>query len=166
MTGILNGRRRGQEGAPAARPGKATVNPDAPQAWQRRSKRRDGCGQEVEAVGFSGTRIVRDLPSLRGKALTPEPRWRARSGSIRLKTRQSMGEVAPWGGQDEVVQQRPSASCQGGPGIVKDVPPLRECERQRLEWTDRRPRAWNGSPVEVMPRRGEVSGIREPVRTV
>ena len=28
-----------------------------------------------------------------------------------------------------MVQQRPSASCQGGPGIVKDVPPLRECER-------------------------------------
>ena len=23
----------------------------------------------------------------------------------------------------------PSASCQGGPGIVKDVPPLRECGR-------------------------------------
>ena len=28
-----------------------------------------------------------------------------------------------------VVQQRPSASCQVGPGIVKDVPPLRECGR-------------------------------------
>ena len=28
-----------------------------------------------------------------------------------------------------MVQQRPSASCQGEPGIVKDVPPLRECER-------------------------------------
>ena len=28
-----------------------------------------------------------------------------------------------------MVQQRPSASCQGGPGIVKDVPPLRECGR-------------------------------------
>ena len=28
-----------------------------------------------------------------------------------------------------MVQQRPSASCQGGPGNVKDVPPLRECER-------------------------------------
>ena len=32
-------------------------------------------------------------------------------------------------GQEAVVQQRPSASCQGGPGIVKDVPPLRECGR-------------------------------------
>ena len=30
---------------------------------------------------------------------------------------------------EEVPEQGPSASCQGGPGIVKDVPPLRECGR-------------------------------------
>ena len=29
----------------------------------------------------------------------------------------------------EVPRQDRRASCQGGPGIVKDVPPLRECER-------------------------------------
>ena len=32
-------------------------------------------------------------------------------------------------GQEAMGQQRPSASCQGEPGIVKDVPPLRECGR-------------------------------------
>ena len=33
------------------------------------------------------------------------------------------------GGQEVVVQPRPRASCQGEPGIVKDVPPLLGCER-------------------------------------
>ena len=48
-------------------------------------------------------------------------------------------------GQEAVVQQRPSASRQGGPGIVKDVPPLRECERAlTLEPRRRAPRVEAG----------------------
>ena len=31
-------------------------------------------------------------------------------------------------GREAVVQQRPSASCQGRPGIVKDLPPLRNVD--------------------------------------
>ena len=48
-------------------------------------------------------------------------------------------------GQEAVVQQRPSASCQGGPGIVKDMPTLRECERAlTLERRWRAPRGEAG----------------------
>ena len=44
-----------------------------------------------------------------------------------------------------MVQQRPSASCQGGPGIVKDLPPHRECERAlTLERRWRAPRVEAG----------------------
>ena len=51
--------------------------------------------------------------------------------------------------QDAVVQQTPRGSRHGEPGVVKDVPPLRECERGADSWNGgREPRAGKqGSPV-------------------
>ena len=92
------------------------------------SRRRDGRGQEFLVPQ------QRDLPTL--GAVNPgmergRRRMRSKCGSgdhrkLIMPPRHGagMGEA-----EEAVVQQRPSASCQGEPGIVKDVPPLRECGR-------------------------------------
>ena len=86
--------------------------------------------------------IVKDMPPLRecgrGTDAGTEVEGHARgsgdhrnlNAAINLRNLIMLPGMGPgWARPEAIVQQRPSASCQGEPGIVKDVPPLRECGR-------------------------------------